>query len=530
MMGDLLTSQSVSVAVGAGRYDAPPPYCPAESYPEYPFGPSASERATGRAAGHATDHATERASERAPNESYALVRKALLLSGLDADHANTSAWNPLREIAKPGDTVVLKPNFVRDFRETHDGHDDCVTTHGSIIRAVIDYVYIALGGEGRIVIADAPHNDANFDALRRDASLDAIQSFYREMADFDLEVYDLRPERAKKIDGVIVGHVPLPGDPAGYTKVNLGLHSAFVEVNELCHLLYGSEYDMTELHRHQHDDVHEYLVSKTILSADCVISLPKLKTHKKVGLTVNMKNLVGINGNKNWLPHHREGTPNQGGDQFPDDKLIHRIERAAVARFKRTFPHLGPLRQMVAGPIKSIGNRVFGNTNTDTIRSGNWHGNDTTWRMVIDLNRVLHYADSDGVVHRSPVRKFFSLVDGVVSGEGNGPLDPVAKATGVVVAGGNPVAVDLVCARLMGFDYRRIPLLCRSLDGHDLPLAKFEQGDVLVRSNETKFDRRLDRIEGPCFAFQPHFGWKQQIEWSSEATGSRPSVGDGVMS
>ena len=155
---------------------------------------------------------------------------------------------------------------------------------------------------------------------------------------FELEVYDLRPECARKIDGVIVGHEPLPGDPAGYVKVNLGAHSAFMPVNHLCHLLYGAEYDMGELHRHQHGDVHEYLISKTILDADCVISVPKLKTHKKVGLTVNLKNLVGINGNKNWLPHHREGTPAQGGGS-----VCRRRHEAAPGAFgRRAFQAVVP--------------------------------------------------------------------------------------------------------------------------------------------------------------------------------------------
>jgi hypothetical protein len=40
-----------------------------------------------------------------------------------------------------------------------------------------------------------------------------------------------------------------------------------------------------------------------------------------VGMTCALKNLVGINANKNWLPHHTEGTPEQGGDQFPAGTL-----------------------------------------------------------------------------------------------------------------------------------------------------------------------------------------------------------------
>jgi hypothetical protein len=160
---------------------------------------------------------------------------------LDTEHYGQKGWNPLGEIVHPGNTVVLKPNFIRDFRETQQGNDDCLITHGSVIRAALDYVYIALKGEGRIIVADAPQNDADFDAIRRIAGLDEIQEFYRRHADFEVEIYDLRPEMARKVDGVIVGHERLAGDPAGYVKVNLGQKSAFDEISHFCHLLYGAD-------------------------------------------------------------------------------------------------------------------------------------------------------------------------------------------------------------------------------------------------------------------------------------------------
>ena len=491
-MSQVLDSTSVAVFKGPADYGGPPPFSPGTAWAEYPFAASTVAPA--------------------PNPAYEAVRSALHLLDLDAANRDADAWNPLGEVIRPRDTVVLKPNFVREFRETRPGHDDCLITHGAVIRAVLDYVFIALRGEGRIVIADAPQNDADFGAIRRIAGLDEIQAFYRANADFEVEVCDLRPERAEKIDGVIVGHVPLPGDPAGYVKVNLGLQSAFAEVNHLSHLLYGSEYEMSELHAHHHDDVHEYLISKTILDADVVISLPKLKTHKKVGLTVNMKNLVGINGNKNWLPHHREGSPAEGGDQFAENGAKNRIERIIMSRFKRWFPLLGPLRSIVAGPAKALGKRIFGDTSAGTIRSGNWYGNDTTWRMVLDLNRVLLYADAEGVQQPHPVRRFFSVVDGIIAGEGNGPLDPTPRQAGIVVAGGNPVAVDLACSRLMGFEYRLMLVLHGASVDHPLPLVAFGFNDVVVRSNESRFDRRLTEYEGQCLAFRPHFGWRGHVE------------------
>ncbi len=503
---DTLQAATVAVSLGHDAYGREPPYSPVIADPEYPFAP-------------------ETLSETV-NPAYEGVRNAFRLLDLDAGRHGEKSWNPLGVLVRPGDTVVLKPNFVREFRETRPDHANCLITHGAVIRAVLDYAFLALEGRGRLIIADAPHNDADFDSIRRIVGLDEIVAFYRDHAGFDVEVYDLRPERARKIRGVIVDHEPLSGDPAGYTKVNLASASAFSEIGHLCHLLYGSEYDLGELQKHHHDDVHEYMISRTILDADVVISLPKLKTHKKVALTVNMKNLVGINGNKNWLPHHREGTPCQGGDQFADDRLKRRIERSLVARFKRWFPVLGPLRGLIAGPIKSLGERVFGRTEKGTIRSGNWFGNDTTWRMVLDLNRILLYADATGRLHERPIRRFLSLVDGIVAGEGNGPLDPTPRPTGAIIAGFNPVSVDLTCARLMGFDHTRIPMLLRSFDKHPMPLAAFGPEDVTVRSNGELMDGPLGQVGSGDGGFAPHFGWRGHIELAGG--GNKKGAGPGA--
>jgi len=486
----------VALAWGAARYDASPPFSPGTAWPEYQH----IARNTGVS----------------PNSVYDTVRESLRLLGLDAERYGTTAWNPLGSWIRPGNTVVVKPNFVRDFRESDAGDGDCLITHGSVIRAVLDYAYIALGGRGRLVVADAPQNDADFDRIRQITGLDVITDFYRQHVGFPLEVYDLRPEAAQKVHGVIVGHRQLAGDPAGYVRVNLGRHSAFQEIEHLCSRLYGSEYDRAELVNHHRDGQHEYLVARTVLDADCVISVPKLKTHKKVGLTVNLKNLVGINGNKNWLPHHREGTPAQGGDQFGRDSFLHRTERAAMTVFRHCFPLLGPLRPLVAAPLKALGRNVFGDTNTGTVRSGNWHGNDTTWRMVLDLNRLLIYADATGTLHDRPVRRFLSVVDGIVAGEGNGPLDPCPRPTGLIVSGTNPVAVDLACARLMGFDRRKIAMLTRALAPHPLPLADFGGAEVNAHSNDAAYDRPIADLQGPLLAFTPHFGWSGHVELTPE--------------
>jgi len=57
---------------------------------------------------------------------------------------------------------------------------------------------------------------------------------------------------------------------------------------------------------------HRYLVSQSVLEADLVINLPKWKSHGKAGMTGALKNLVGINGDKAYLPHFRIGAPRWG--------------------------------------------------------------------------------------------------------------------------------------------------------------------------------------------------------------------------
>ncbi|MDN5292954.1 MAG: hypothetical protein PWQ31_259 [Eubacteriales bacterium] len=56
------------------------------------------------------------------------------------------------------------------------------------------------------------------------------------------------------------------------------------------------------------------------------------------------------------------------------------------------------------------------------------------------------------------VKPAFSLVDGVVGMEGNGPRNGKPKKAGVILGGDNPFAVDLVMARMMGFEAERLPV------------------------------------------------------------------------
>ena len=134
------------------------------------------------------------------------------------------------------------------------------------------------------------------------------------------------------------------------------------------------------------------------------------------------------------------------------------------------------------------------------------------------MNRILLYAREDGSVARTPQRQTFSIVDALISGEGNGPEAPDAIETNLVIAGPNFAAVDLVCAKIMGFDWHRIPHLLHVFDDHDLPIVDFRYEDIVVKSEIPAYgNRRLNEInQEDCFRFRPHFGWSNFIESRDE--------------
>jgi len=139
-----------------------------------------------------------------------------------------------------------------------------------------------------------------------------------------LEILDLRREVWRTERGVIVERRKLPEDPRGYTLVDLAsaVFSTARRVSSTARITTQNS-PPPIIPRAK----HEYLLSRSVMDADVIINLPKLKTHKKVGLTVSLKNLVGINGDKNYLPHFCIGTPDKGGDEFPDNKAGDKISK-----------------------------------------------------------------------------------------------------------------------------------------------------------------------------------------------------------
>jgi uncharacterized protein (DUF362 family) len=412
-------------------------------------------------------------------------------------------WSSVRDSSA---ALLFKPNLIR-HRHASGGDYASVVTQPEVLELAWS-VADALGLTGTRYVADAPQGDALFGELLRRTGL-AQWATAREV-----QIIDLRRDRYEERNGVPVAHVPLPGDPLGAVKVNLGRLSAFYP--DAARTYYGAGFDIADTNAHHRGETHEYLFSATALACGLIINLPKMKTHKKAGVTLSLKNLVGLNAHKNWLPHHSLGTPAQGGDAYPDSSARERFESRLLRHLK---PLIGrsALLAAAAATLKPLAGRVLGDTRS-VVRSGNWWGNDTLWRMILDLNRILLYARPDGTLADAPLRVAYSLVDGLVAGEGAGPESPDRVDAGILVAGTDFVAVDIVCATLMGFDYRKIPHLAHALEPHPLPLTRIAVDAIDVESNYEPWNRNLWEIDpATAFRFRPHFGWTGRIEREAQA-------------
>jgi uncharacterized protein (DUF362 family) len=409
--------------------------------------------------------------------------------------------------------VVLKPNLVRHENYSRPGEWRSVITSAAVIRAVAEHVAELLRGKGRITICDAPQTDSSFARIAELLGLHAMAAEVSRRFAVPVEVVDLRNEEWTTVEGVVVDRKRLSGDPRGAIAFNLGRDSLFYRHHGEGRY-YGADYDAGVVNSHHAGDIHEYLICATPVQADVFINIPKLKTHKKSGVTLSLKNLVGINADKNWLPHHTDGSPDTGGDQFPTMTARRRLEQRSVAIARKlalSVPGAGPF---IARKLRKAGTRAFGDDNV--IRSGNWHGNDTTWRMVLDLNRCLLYGNPDGTLRADAAKRYYSVIDGVVGMEGKGPMagDPVDS--NVIIGGTDPVAVDMVAARVMGFDWRKLPVIREAFVTRRLPVTTVRPEEVQVLSDVREWNGRFLDIEDREFLhFRPHFGWTGRIEYGA---------------
>lgn len=253
-------------------------------------------------------------------------------------------------LALKGKKVLLKPNFV----EAHPERP--INTHIAVIASVA-HACLRLGA-AEVIVGEASGH-------RRDPWFSVLNPSLRGILD-------------KKVKCVDLNH----GDAVSVTNVG------------------------------RRTGLPVFYVAKPVAGADILISMPKMKTHHWMTVTLCLKNLFGI------LPGVYYGWPKN---------LLH---------------------------FKGIDN------------------------SILDLARTIK-------VH-------YSIIDGVVGMEGDGPIMGKAKPVGALVLSSFPLAADSMGARLMGFDPRKIPYLVQA--GGFLPGLKPQ--DIVIRGERpARFAAQFDCLE-----------------------------------
>ena len=442
------------------------------------------------------------------NRVYNAVREALHTLKMDEAHYGTKEWNPFKDVINPGETVLVKPNLVMHRNKSEAG-TDCLYTQSAVVAPVIDYIYIALKGFGKIIIGDAPMQECDFKVLLEQSGYASLVSFYKNQG-LDIEIVDFRELKSESKNGLYIQKI---NTEAKGRIIDLKDSSEFhVCDSEMIKKMRITNYDPRVLNTHHTDDVHEYYVSDDVLSADVIINMSKPKTHRKAGATISLKNMIGINLRKEFLPHHTMGAKGDGGDEYNTRSTVHKFrsyiddeinelcanKHYTVARLLK-FP-----RRACSLILKLMGHNYS---------EGSWYGNHTISKTISDINKIVYYADKQGIMRDTLQRKVFIVADMIVSGEKEGPLFPSSKPVGIIAAGYNPILFDETIATLMGFDYNKIPAIvtARGISGK-YKLTNNKKACILSNDENLSNICLEDFPQYERLDFIPTSGWKGHIE------------------
>jgi uncharacterized protein (DUF362 family) len=430
---------------------------------------------------------------------FALERAAGALGWTDMSRG------PLAMVIPAGCRLTIKPNLVNHDNQAPYGIEPLITH-----RHIIDAAFRAarLAGAAEIVVGDAPIQSCDFARMLQSAGLDDWSREAREDFPSLTGIQDFRRTVSAINHGVRhASENVLSTDQ--FTLFDLGTSSMLEPVTDHRGSFRVTCYNPEFLQRTHAPGRHQYLVARDVLLADVVINLPKLKMHKKAGITGALKNVVGINGNKEFLPHHRAGGSGAGGDCYPGTNNIKAMQEYVFDhQNSTTSPTAAMLWQSVNAGLSSILRLRQDRLGTE----GSWSGNDTVWRMCLDLNRVLLYGRPDGSMADVPQRSVIHFVDAVIAGQGDGPLAPEPLPLGLLLLGRNAPAVDWVGALLLGYDPHKIPLTRNAFDVSPWPLADFEASDIEIAGalgNGKADDTFVSRI--PVAANRYPSGWRDAV-------------------
>ncbi|MEW6730935.1 MAG: DUF362 domain-containing protein [Acidobacteriota bacterium] len=506
-MESFLDDTRVALVKESHHYCRTPPFHPSEKLPEWPHSSTSHE----------------------DNPVYRALRQLFYNLKLDIAHYGDQDWNPLSEIVQPGDVVVLKPNLVTHYNHGPERDTSSLVTHGSVIRAVLDYTAKALKGYGKIVIGDCPLQGTDWQKLSELVGLEQIESYFRvAFPKIELVIKDYRLGRAVLQSERVVERIASDRLIDEYLEIDLKQESLLMPL-----IAQGCKFGVSQYSRRRMSVAHtlktnKYLMPRDFVYADVMINLPKMKSHIKAGITCALKNFVGINGHKDYLPHFCFGSPKMGGDEYPDGNLLSDLMWYCYhCDWELDRGKLKTLFNLSGRVCEKFLKLFCGHNNTALLGAGSWYGNDTIWRTIIDINKAYYYFDRNNkIVTKHPSRdvKYLAILDGLVGGEKEGPLSPSPIKSGIMMAAHNPLALDTVATAFMGFDITKIKQVWQAFSLSTLPLANFYPEDIVICSAlPTK--SIVDIYQQKVYScFEPPYGFKNKVEYRQEKSNNLPST------
>ncbi|MFW5998621.1 MAG: DUF362 domain-containing protein [Halanaerobiaceae bacterium] len=181
-----------------------------------------------------------------------------------------------------------------------------------------------------------------------------------------------------------------------------------------------------------------YIFSEELRQFDVLISAAKMKTHSEAQVTLGMKNLVGMPPVKPFIGASR--------------KVLHKsIDSENIAK---NLESKEKFEDYISNKVKIEGEKL---------------PNERLCRSIIDLNLIFPIA--------------FTVIDGVIGMQGQGPWKGNAISTNVMLAGFNVLATDATAARIMGFqpeDIRKFQL------AQERELGSYKMKDIKLIGDDIK--------------------------------------------
>lgn len=237
-------------------------------------------------------------------------------------------------------------------------------------------------------------------------------------------------------------------------------------------------------------------MSRTVLEADCRVSLALPKTHDLVVTSLSLKNMMGCLNRQECK--HMHG--------ITQDMWWHRWIPAAVRRnVAKVSPALGFAVRRGISRIQERTSEFTGQACDPrfTIALGQ--------RPLEMISEMSHVLSLNLAALAGPLHPHVSVIDGFTGLEGEGPTAGDAVDVGVALASADFLAADATTARLMGFDPALVEYM-HLIESRGLGRAAAEAIEIIgetLQSSVRRFRAHPD-IAGQLI-------WRNRIEGSVEA-------------